>query len=227
MAFHFKRVPFCRPSRTTTHRSHLFYMISSSTMPPLSASTCHIGVAFYTHRDFPAQWALVLSDNPLFEGHVWCSNAVETMNGWCVSWTPRAWSPAAGSAFDPPVALFSGVVHISQISAPVNHVRAWIAGRNFASEFDRFQVHAADDIPYGTDKYVVLALWRLREERLIHFRELDLKSLASRIGSRLLILQQYPPARTVYPVIPFESENGAFSFGRFTPLMSPSMSHHK
>jgi hypothetical protein len=191
------------------------------TMPRV-ASTCHIGVAGYIQQGFPTQWALVLSDNPLFEGHVWCASTAETMNGWRVSWTSRAWSPAAGTAFGPPVALFSGVVHIAQISAPVNNVQAWFAGCSITSEFDRFRAHPADDIPY--DKYVVLALWRLREERHIHFRALDLKSLASQIGSRLLILEQYRPATNLYPVISFESGNGAVSFGRLTPLMSPSMS---
>jgi hypothetical protein len=181
---------------------------------PRDPSTCHIGVAFYTRHDFPTQWALVLSDNPLFEGNVWCSNAIETTNGWCVSWTPRAWSPAAGSAFDPPVAIFSGVVHVAQVSAHMNSMQTWIARRNFASELDRFPVHAFDDIPYGTDKYVVLSLWRLREGRFINFCELDLKSLASRIWSRFLVLLQHPSSRDLYPVIPFQGENGAIAFGR-------------
>ena len=185
------------------------------------ASTCHVGVAFYTHRDFPTQWALVLADNPLFEGHVWCSNPAETTSGWCVSWTLRDWSPAAGSAFDPPVTHFSGVVHVARIFAPMGSMQAWIARRNFASELDRFQVYAFNDISYGTDKYVTLALWRLREGRFINFRELDLRSLASRIWSRLPILQQHLPARNYFPVVPFESENGTITFGRFMPSTLP------
>lgn len=188
---------------------------------PHDAYICHIGVAFHTHRDFPTQWALVLSENPLFEGHVWCSSAAETMNGWSVSWTPRDWSPAAGSAFDPPVALFLGVVHVAQIFAPMNRVQAWIAERNIASELDRFQVHAPDDIPYGSEKYVVLALWRLREGWFINFHRSDLKSLADHIGSRLLILQcaQLPPADNLYPVVPLENDDGKISFGRFMAFM--------
>jgi hypothetical protein len=71
------------------------------------ASTGHVDVAFYTHRDFPAQWAIVLAENPLFEGRIWRGNAAETTNGWCASWTPCEWSPVDGGCLNPPVALFS------------------------------------------------------------------------------------------------------------------------
>ncbi|KAI0251136.1 hypothetical protein BJV78DRAFT_490097 [Lactifluus subvellereus] len=226
MPSHFKRVPLSGPNgqpgdKADSHIiTHCIISCIISSMPR-DASTCHVGVAFYAHRDFPTQWALVLADDPLFEGYVWCSNAAETTNGWRVSWTLRDWSPAAGSAFDPPVMLFAGVVHVAQISAPMGSLQAWIARRNFASEFDCFQVHASDDIPYGTDKYVTLALWRLREGRFINFRESDLKGLASRIGSCLLILQQHPPERNFFPVVPFESESGTIAFGRFMPSALP------
>jgi hypothetical protein len=184
-------------------------------------STCHIGVAFYTHRDFPTQWAIVLAENPLFEGPIWRGNAAETINGWCASWTPCEWSPAASSRHNPPVAQLSGVVHVAQASVSVDRLQAWVAERNFASELDRFHIFASDDIPYGTAKYVVLALWRLRDGQYINFRSPDPKTLAGQIQSRFLVLQrlQLPPASNRYPVIALEDESGNAFFGRFTPSM--------
>ncbi|KAH9961779.1 hypothetical protein BC827DRAFT_259805 [Russula dissimulans] len=183
------------------------------------ASTCHIGVTFYTHRHFPTQWAIVLADNPLFEGQIWCSSPAETTIGWCASWTLCELSPAAGSGLNLPVGLFSGIVHIAQVAAPIDTMRTWIAQRNFASEFDRYPVYASDDIPYGADKYVLLALWRLCEGRYISLRRPDLKSLAKQIRGRFLALQhaQLPLAMNYYPVVSLEDENGTVVFGRFTP----------
>jgi hypothetical protein len=57
----------------------------------------------------------------------------------------------------------------------MDRLQAWVAERNFASELDRFYILAPDDIPYGTAKYVVLALWRLRDGQYINFRSPDLR----------------------------------------------------
>jgi len=199
---------------------HLFSSCIISSMPLLS-STCHVGVAFYAHRDFPTQWAVVLADNPVFEGRIWRGNAAETINGWCATWTPCEGSPAANDGLNPPVALFSGVLHIAQASVPMDMLQAWIAERNFASELDRFHILTSDDIPYGTAKYVVLALWRLRDGRFIKFRSPDPKTLAGQIRSRFLVLQrlQLPPSSNCYPVVQLEDESGKAFFGRSTPLM--------
>jgi hypothetical protein len=190
-----------------------------------SSSTCHVGVAFYTHRDFPTLWAIVLADNPLFQGRIWCGNAIETINGWCASWTRRELSPAAGSGLNPPVALFSGVAHVAQASVPLDRLQAWIAECNIASELDRFQTYASDDMPYGADKYVILALWRLRECRCVNFRGSDPSGLAQHIINCFLVLQsvQLPLASNAYPIVTLENENenGKVNvfFGRFTPSM--------
>jgi hypothetical protein len=132
---------------------------------PRDAASCHIGVVFYTHRGFPTQWALVLSENSQFEGHVWCSNVAETMNGWCLVNAARLVS-SCWQCLRPPVALFSDVDHVGRISAPKDRMQAWIARRNFASELDRFQVHAFDDItspsPSGVsarDRLLISASW--------------------------------------------------------------------
>jgi len=42
------------------------------------APPCHIGIAFYTYPTAVTQWVLVLSENPLFEGKVWCNTVIET-----------------------------------------------------------------------------------------------------------------------------------------------------
>lgn len=188
------------------------------------AFTCHVGVAFYTHRDFPTQWAIILAENPLFEPRIWRGNAAETTDGWCASWTPCEWSPAASGCLNPPVGQVSGVVHVAQPPASMDRLQAWVAEGNFASELDRFPDFASDDIPYGTTKYVVLALWHLRDGQYINFRSPDFKTLAGQIQNRFLVLQrlQLPPASNRYPVVAFEpeDESGKAFFGRFTPMMT-------
>jgi hypothetical protein len=170
----------------------------------MSRSTCHIGVALYTHPCFPTQWALVLSESPVFDGHVWCSTAVETVNGWGASWTPCDSSP---SAFNP-MALFSGVVYIAQAAMSVNHMQSVISKANVASELDRFDT---GDLPYGSDKYVVLALLRLSEGRHITLPKLDSSALANFIRGRVPDLQRAQRANE-YPVVSLE--NGRVSFGQ-------------
>lgn len=169
----------------------------------MSPSASHIGVALYSHPSFPTQWALVLSESPAFDGPVWCSTAIETVNGWGASWTPCEWSPAPFN----PMALFSGVVHIAQSIMPVNHLQAVISKANVASEIDRF-----GDIPYGTDTYAVLALLRLSEGRYITIPKLDPVGLANFIRGRLPDLQRARQQANAYPVVSLE--NGRVSYGR-------------
>jgi hypothetical protein len=178
------------------------------------APPCHIGIAFYTYPTSVTQWVLVLSESPLFEGEVWCNTVTETVNGWGAQWVPCDWSPAAFS----PTALFSGVVHIAQACAPINSIKAVIASDNRSSELDRFKVHGAGDIPWGTEKYIMLVLLRLssREERFILLHVYDMASLANQVQMRLTVLrdsQQMIP-RNLYPVV---SLSGGVSFGRSIP----------
>ncbi|KAI0300684.1 hypothetical protein B0F90DRAFT_1817442 [Multifurca ochricompacta] len=174
------------------------------------SSTCHIGVAFYSHPAFPTQWVLVLSDNPLFEGHVWCSTAVETVNGWGASWTPCDSSP---SAFNQ-IALFSGIVHVTRVSMTMNKMQTSISKSNLASEVDRFEVQGDEDIPYDTERYVVLALLRLCEGRSISLPKLEPKSLGNYIRGRFPDVEeaQRPAVSNMYPVVSLES--GKVSYGR-------------
>lgn len=178
------------------------------------SSPCHIGIAFYTYPTSvtQCQWVLVLSENPLFEGKVWCNTVIETVNGWGAHWAPCDWSPAAFN----PTALFSGVVYVAQASAPMNSIKAVIASENRCSELDRFKVHGSGDISWGTEKYIILALWRLsfREERYICLHVFDLAGLANQIEFCLAVLRdsQQTIAGKSYPVVSF---SGGVSFGRF------------
>jgi hypothetical protein len=178
------------------------------------ATPCHIGIAFYTYPISVMQWVLVLSDNPLFEGKVWCSTVIETVNGWEAHWAPCDWSPATFSR----TALFSGVVHVAQASAPMNSIKAVIASDNRSSEFDRFEVHGSGDIPWGTKKYIILALWRLslRDERFICLHVFDMAGLANQIEFCLTVLRdvQQTNAGNLYPIVSLSS---GVSFGRSMP----------
>ena len=63
----------------------------------------------------------------------------------------------------------------------MNNLKAMIAGSNQGSAEDRNLIPGSDDIPWGTDKYVVLALLRLYEGRYLRLpmlgRESPLTSL--------------------------------------------------
>lgn len=199
-------------------RSAIFLSLFPSEISPSSMTRktpqCHIGIAFYTYPTSDTQWVLVLSENPMFEGEVWCNTAIETVNGWGAQWAPFDWSPAAFS----PAALFSGVVHIAQACAPVNSIKAVIASENCSSELDRFKVHGPGDIPWGTEKYIILALWRLslREEKFIRLQVFDMAGLAKQVQFRLTLLRsshQTVPGN-LYPVV---SSSDRVSFGRSIP----------
>jgi len=177
---------------------------------------CHVGIAFYTHPTSVTQWVLVLSENPLFEGKVWCSTAIETVNGWGAYWAPCDWSPATFK----PTTLFSGVVYVTQASAPMNNIKAVIASDNRSSELDRFQVHDSGDTPWGTDKYIILALWRLslREERFIRLHFFDMADLANQVEFCLPVLRGARQTITgnVYPVVSLNSGNVSFGHSRYS-----------
>jgi hypothetical protein len=106
------------------------------------------------------------------------------------------------------MALFSGVVYIAQAAMPVNHMQSVISKANVASELDRFDT---GDLPYGSDKYVVLALLRLSEGRHITLPKLDSSALANFIRGRVPDLQRAQRANE-YPVVSLE--NGRVSFGQ-------------
>jgi hypothetical protein len=97
-------------------------------------------------------------------------------------------------------------------------VKAVVASDNRSSELDRFEVHGSGDIPWGTEKYIILALWRLslRRERFIIVHAFDMAGLANQVQLRLAVLrdlQQTIPGN-LYPVV---SSSGGVSFGRSIP----------
>ncbi|KAH9008694.1 hypothetical protein EDB83DRAFT_2531540 [Lactarius deliciosus] len=175
----------------------------------MSQPTCYIGVAFYNHASFPTQWALILSENPHFEGPGWGSTAAETVNGVGTSSLPFQSSPTGFS----PMGLFLGIVYVDQIHMSIQNLEALISDSNRASAEDRTIVQGTDDIPWGTDKYVVLALLRLYERRYLKLPRLGRGSLAHFIGGRIrdLLRAGCTPGGAVYPIVSLDS--GDVSFG--------------
>ncbi|KAI9435168.1 hypothetical protein H4582DRAFT_2100600 [Lactarius indigo] len=175
----------------------------------MSQPTCYIGVAFYNHASFPTQWALILSEHPHFEGPGWGSTAAETVNGVGVSSLAFQSSP---SSFNP-VGLFLGIVYVAQVRMSIQNLRTLISSSNRASAEDRTQVQGADDIPWATDKYVVLALLRLYEGGYLRLPRLGRASLAHFIGGRIcdLLRARCTPGSAVYPIVSLDS--GDLSYG--------------
>jgi hypothetical protein len=175
----------------------------------MSQPSCYIGVAFHNFASFPTQWALVLSEDPQFMGPGWGSSPAETVTGVGISWVWFARSPAALN----PSGLFMGVAYVAQVPMSVNDMKALISSSNRASAEDRAQVQDTDDIPWGTEKYVVLALLRLHEGRYLRLPRVGRGILAHFIGGRLrdLYRVQCTPGGDVYPVVSIDS--GSISFG--------------
>lgn len=93
-------------------------------------------------------------------------------------------------------------------------ILALISSSNQASAEDRAQVQGPDDIPWGTEKYVVLALLRLNEGRHLRLPSVGRGILAHFIGGhdlRALYCAQCTPGGDVYPVVSINS--GTISFG--------------
>ncbi|KAF8259803.1 hypothetical protein EI94DRAFT_1706801 [Lactarius quietus] len=127
----------------------------------MSRPTCHIGVAFFNFASYPTQWALILSENPQFMGPGWGSSPAQTVNGLGTPWVWFERSPLA-----------SILAAYSWESPTSGSMKALISGSNQASAEDRAYVQGTDDIPWGSDKYVVLALLRLYEGRYLRLPRL-------------------------------------------------------
>ena len=178
----------------------------------MSRPVCYIGVAFFNRPSFPTQWALILSGSPLFEGPGYGSTVAETVNGVCTPWVSINGSPASFN----PLGHFLGIISVGQIPTSLQNAHALISSANQASAEDRTFVQGADDIPWGSEKYVVLALLRLHEGRCLTQRlpRLGRGSLAHFIGGRIrdLLRVSYNPGSGVFPVVTLES--GQVSFGQ-------------
>ncbi|KAI9454458.1 hypothetical protein BJY52DRAFT_1188884 [Lactarius psammicola] len=174
----------------------------------MSQSSCYVGVAFYNHASFPTQWALILSENPHFEGPGWGSTAAETVNGVGISSLSFERSP---SSFNP-IGLFFGIVYVAQVPMSIQNMKTLISGSNRASAEDRTMVQGTDDITWGTDKYVVLALLRLYERRYLRLPRFGRASLAHLIQGRIrdLLRARCNPGGDVYPIVSLDSGNISF-----------------
>jgi hypothetical protein len=162
----------------------------------MSRSGCYVGVAFYNVSPFPTQWALILSEHPQFLGPGWGSSPADTVG---ISWVQFERSPAGFN----PRGLFLGVIYVAPVSMSINNLKTVISNSNQASVGDRSRVWGTDDIPWGSDKYVVLALLRLYEERYLRLPRLARDSLVHFIRGRIrdLLRTSCAPGGVAYPVV--------------------------
>jgi hypothetical protein len=175
----------------------------------MSQSSCYIGVAFYSSAPLYTRWALVLSENTHFMGRGWGSTASDTVDGGVIiSWVPFERSPAG---FDTR-AQFLGIVRVALVRMSINNLKPLISSSNRASVQDRTHVPGTDDILWGTEKYVVLAILRLYEGGYLRPPRLRRDDLARFIGGRIcdLLRRRCVPGGTVYPVVSLDSGNISF-----------------
>jgi hypothetical protein len=180
----------------------------------MAQSSCYIGVAFYSFTSFPTQWALILSENTHFTGSGWGNTATDTIDGGVrISWMGFEKSPAGFNTRG----QFLGVVCIGQVPMSINNLKVLISNSNRATAEDRAHVPGMDDIMWGSDKYVVLALLRLYEERRLKLPRLGRGSLAQFIGGRIrdLLRVRCVPDSQVYPVVSLDSGNLSFGHSRY------------
>lgn len=145
----------------------------------------HVGLAIFNPTGFPTQWVLVLSSNELFQGRVVCSTVGVNVNGWQEIWTECDYSPASFNR----AATFAGVVHIAELTKPMETVHAEIKSKGIVLN------------PAYTDRYVLQALRRIGDRRYgpsILSRE---KELNEAIQARIHILNQSPRTTTSFPIV--------------------------
>jgi hypothetical protein len=142
-------------------------------------------------------------------GSGWASSPAETVNGAGISWVRLERTPAAFN----PNGFFLGTTYVAEVSMPMNNLKAMISSSNQGSGADRTLIPGTDDIAWGTEKYVVLALLRLYQGRYLRVPRLGAGNLANFIGGRFrdLLRVPYTPGNPTYPVISLES--GTISYG--------------
>ena len=142
------------------------------------------------------QWVLVLSKYRLFEGEVWCSTAIETVNGWRES--SETCAPSLAALY--PMALFCGVVHVACALKPMKELKELISEIKLAPQGGQVFGGAELDIP---ERYVVLVILRLCQAHFFKLPPLELESLANLIRGSLPVLlgAQRHPTDDSFPVL--------------------------
>ncbi|KAF8259801.1 hypothetical protein EI94DRAFT_1706799 [Lactarius quietus] len=176
----------------------------------------------FNFASYPTQWALVLSENPQFMGPGWGSSPAQTVNG---LGTPWVWFERSPAGFHPS-GLFLGIAYFGQVSISINNMKVLISGSNQASAEDLAYVQGTDDIPWGSDKYVVLALLRLYEGRYLRIPRLGRGSLAHFIAGRIRDLLRVPctPGSNMYPIVSLDSGNVSYGHSAHTWRCPPRSS---
>jgi hypothetical protein len=155
---------------------------------------CHVGVAFYTIPSSSTQWALILSESPLFEGYVWCGTVTETVNGFGTSWTMCKSSLKSINQ----MAMLLGIIHIAQSTKSISTTKSLL--ENTASQMNRsppFQQNSSET-------YVVLTLLQLCNEGSINLNDQNRKpqGLSTSVRTRLSDLHRAPPqAGSAYTIV--------------------------
>ncbi|KAI0287763.1 hypothetical protein BC826DRAFT_1108192 [Russula brevipes] len=160
---------------------------------------CHIGVAFYHVPGFATQWVLVLSHDQLFQGKVWCSTAIKSVNGWRES---RKICRPSLAAFDP-IARLSGVVHVARSQMSMRFLVASVSEYEIVSEAEAEAGQSLASNPDIPERYVVQILLLLYRKRSLKLPVRDPIVLANLIRGGLPVLQsaQHPPMSNTFPVV--------------------------
>jgi hypothetical protein len=158
----------------------------------------HVGVAFHTVPGFPTQWSIVFSQSQQFEGEVWCATIIETTNGRTSVWTHLDWSPSRLDL----MALFSGVVWITESTHSVNVLQNSVHLRGIISEIDSSNPYVWNDIGRDSEKFVSLVLWSIFQKRYVNLPEKVPSILILSIRRYLYDLQAAGrPDQESYPVL--------------------------
>jgi hypothetical protein len=119
-------------------------------------SSTYIGIAFYTSKEYPMQWVIVLSSRQQFDGTVWCGTLIDSVNGRVESWRSCEHSPATFA----PHLSFLGIVMVGKVDRPASDIQGSIFNKVWKEQDSR---RGKDQYP-PTDEYVCWALASLQRK---------------------------------------------------------------
>jgi hypothetical protein len=153
----------------------------------MSSSTSHVGVAIFHHPGFPTRWVLVISADDLFQGRVFCSSLMLSVNGPKQMWLERNSSPL----YFTHTGVFAGVIHIAALPVPMESV---------LSELHLVDLTTTSADPAQTDQYVLQCLSHIGYKYLGPFNLCMVKeTLREAIRARIPLLN-YCPSTGFYHV---------------------------
>ena len=158
-------------------------------------SSTYIGIAFYTSKEFPMQWVIVLSSRQQFDGTVWCGTLIDSVNGRVESWRACEHSPATFA----PYLSFLGIVMVGKVDRPASDIQGSIFNKVWKEQDSR---RGKDQYP-PTDEYVCWALLHLCNEKTITLPPLVKNNFSGHFAERLSKLRERSRSKvTQYLIIP-------------------------